>query len=530
MWAVRLLALVAAARAAIFQPSGKIHLTEGNLLVTANINVRPFEKRCQDTLQAVASIQTTINSPEDHIKGHIRQVVNDTCQQIKGWPGLEDRGRRKRQLLAAAGAIFGGIAVELWHRWTGTSTKELEHHVARQDRRLLELARITQKLQAYIERQEQATIRIEALLELALVARQYERTIDGFTRGISILVAVQKVTTDILPPKVAETIWGQVQAALRRKGHRQVQLPSALLYECRASYFYDSNAISIVFEVPLIHDSYELFHKTRHPTWLPGHAKPMIIGEQGYLAVSESGHNFVTPRAELAGCSEMGPHKFCPLEVARSDWSDHCLGALFKGLWKEALARCTIKNFEERWAAERLSQNRFDVVVTEATPFRVICGGEASEVRNGRWQPGQHNVTVEASCTLSAAVFSLHAAVSGGVRYAVQPPAGWLSPAETLKALEQRRAARQEEESGVARRVEEEVVNLEEESRWRPPSPPTFLAVGVAMLAALAAGLVWLRRRRRQKKKKKRPTANVSNAGRGTGAEEIQLAAREMDD
>jgi hypothetical protein len=530
MWAVRLLALVAAARAAIFQPSGKIHLTEGNLLVTANINVRPFEKRCQDTLQAVASIQTNINSPEDHIKGHIRQVVNDTCQQIKGWPGLEDRGRRKRQLLAAAGAIFGGIAVELWHRWTGTSTKELEHHVARQDRRLLELARITQKLQAYIERQEQATIRIEALLELALVARQYERTIDGFTRGISILVAVQKVTTDILPPKVAETIWGQVQAALRRKGHRQVQLPSALLYECRASYFYDSNAISIVFEVPLIHDSYELFHKTRHPTWLPGHAKPMIIGEQGYLAVSESGHNFVTPRAELAGCSEMGPHKFCPLEVARSDWSDHCLGALFKGLWKEALARCTIKNFEERWAAERLSQNRFDVVVTEATPFRVICGGEASEVRNGRWQPGQHNVTVEASCTLSAAVFSLHAAVSGGVRYAVQPPAGWLSPAETLKALEQRRAARQEEESGVARRVEEEVVNLEEESRWRPPSPPTFLAVGVAMLAALAAGLVWLRRRRRQKKKKKRPTANVSNAGRGTGAEEIQLAAREMDD
>jgi MYXO-CTERM domain-containing protein len=530
MWAVRWLAFVAATEAAIFQPSGKVHLTKGNLLVTATINVRPFKRRCQDTLHSVASIRTTINSPEDHIKKHIRQVVNDTCQQINGWPGLEDRRRSKRQLLAMAGAVFGGIAVELWHRWTGTSTKELEHHVAQQDRRLLELARITQKLQGYIERQEQETIRIEALLELALVARQYERTIDGITRGISLLVAVQKVTTDILPPKVAETVWGQVQAALRRKGHHEVQLPPALLYECRASYFYDSNTISIVFEVPVIHDSYELFHKTRHPTWLPGHKKPMIIGEQGYLAVSKGGHNFVTPRAELAGCSEMGPHKFCPLEVARSDWSDHCLGALFKGLWKEALARCPIKNFEGRWAAERLSQERFDVVVTEATPFRVICGEEASEVRNGRWQPGQHNVTVEASCTLSAAVFSLHAAVSGGVRFAIQPPAGWLSPEETLKALEQRRAARQEEELGVARRVEEEVGSLEEEERWRPSSPPTFLAVGVAMLAALAVGMVWLRRRRRQQKKKKRPAANNSSAGRGTGAEEIQLAAREMDD
>jgi hypothetical protein len=192
---------VAATEAAIFQPSGKVHLTKGNLLVTATINVRPFKRRCQDTLHAVASIRTTINSPEDHIKKHIRQVVNDTCQQINGWPGLEDRRRSKRQLLAMAGAVFGGIAVELWHRWTGTSTKELEHHVAQQDRRLLELARITQKLQGYIERQEQETIRIEALLELALVARQYERTIDGITRGISLLVAVQKVTTDILPPR-----------------------------------------------------------------------------------------------------------------------------------------------------------------------------------------------------------------------------------------------------------------------------------------------------------------------------------------
>jgi hypothetical protein len=192
---------VAATEAAIFQPSGKVHLTKGNLLVTATINVRPFKRRCQDTLHSVASIRTTINSPEDHIKKHIRQVVNDTCQQINGWPGLEDRRRSKRQLLAMAGAVFGGIAVELWHRWTGTSTKELEHHVAQQDRRLLELARITQKLQAYIERQEQETIRIEALLELALVARQYERTIDGITRGISLLVAVQKVTTDILPPR-----------------------------------------------------------------------------------------------------------------------------------------------------------------------------------------------------------------------------------------------------------------------------------------------------------------------------------------
>jgi hypothetical protein len=291
---------------------------------------------------------------------------------------------------------------------------------------------------------------------------------------------------------------------------------------------YNSNTISIVFEVPVIHNSYELFHKTQHPTWLPGHKKPMIIREQGYLAVSKGGHNFIMPRAELAGCSELGPHKFCPLEVARTEWSDHCLGALFKGLWKEALARCSIKNFEEQWAAERLSQNGFNMVVMEATPFRVICGGEASEVRNGQWQPGQHNVTVEASCTLSAAVFSLHPAVSSGVRYTIQPPAGWLSPSETLKALEQRRAARREE-IGVAWRMEEEVGNLEEE-RWRPPSPPTFQVVGVAMLAALAVGLVWLRRWRRQHKKKRRSAANNSNAGQGTGAEEIQLAAREMDD
>jgi hypothetical protein len=202
MWAVRWLALAAATEAAIFQPSGKVHLTKGNLLVTATINVRPFERRCQDTLH---SQWHPSEPPSTHRRTTSRstfeQVVNDTCQQINGWPGLEDRRRSKRQLLAMAGAVFGGIAVELWHRWTGTSTKELEHHVAQQDRRLLELARITQKLQGYIERQEQETIRIEALLELALVARQYERTIDGITRGISLLVAVQKVTTDILPPK-----------------------------------------------------------------------------------------------------------------------------------------------------------------------------------------------------------------------------------------------------------------------------------------------------------------------------------------
>jgi hypothetical protein len=95
MWAAGLLLQVAVVEAAIFQPNGKIHLTSGNLLVTANINTRPFTRRCQETSKAVASIPTRPNSPEQHIKTHIGRVINDTCDQIKGWPSWRTEEERR---------------------------------------------------------------------------------------------------------------------------------------------------------------------------------------------------------------------------------------------------------------------------------------------------------------------------------------------------------------------------------------------------------------------------------------------------
>ena len=530
MWAARLLLQVAVVEAAIFQPNGKIHLTSGNLLVTANINTRPFTRRCQETSKAVASIPTRPNLPEQHIKTHISRVINDTCDQIKGWPSLEDRGREKRQLLAAAGAIFGGLAVELWHRWTGTSTRELESHVAKQDHRLLELAKITQKLRGFVQRQEQTTIQIEALLKLYLVARQYERIIDWLTRGISTLVAVQRVTTDLLPPEVANAIWRQVQRALRHRGQRELRFPGSLLYECKASYFYDISTINVVFELPIVHASYELFHKTNHPTWLPGHERPLVIGGQAYFAVAEDAHNFVTPREELAGCSAIGEHKFCPLEVARSDWAEHCLAALFKGLWKEALAICEVSTFKGRWAAERTSHKRFDVVVTADTPFRTRCSSNGTISVDGVWRPGQHNVTVESSCFVSTASFSLHGAVSNGVRVAVQPATDWLSAAEATQALEERQVRQKEAEDVLAGRLAGAMDDMKK-NQWRGPSPwPVALAVGVASMVALAVGAAWLRRRRRRSKKRPATTSTQGQANERLGGAETRLATREMDD
>jgi hypothetical protein len=174
---------------------------------------------------------------------------------------------------------------------------------------------------------------------------------------------------------------------------------------------------------------------------------------QAYFAVAEDAHNFVTPREELAGCSAIGEHKFCPLEVARSDWAEHCLAALFKGLWKEALAICEVSTFKGRWAAERTSHKRFDVVVTADTPFRTRCSSNGTISVDGVWRPGQHNVTVESSCFVSTASFSLHGAVSNGVRVAVQPATDWLSAAEATQALEERQVRQKEAEDVLAGRL-----------------------------------------------------------------------------
>jgi hypothetical protein len=504
-WLVWMVAQATLAFAAVFQHSGRVHLTRGSMIVTASFKVQPFASHCHEVLNHIENLPLAARSAEGHIKDHLRFIIGGVCAQVKSWPTLarEADRRGKRSLIALAGAVFGGVAVELWHSLSGTSTRELEKRLAREGERLRLLAATVLKIQNHVERLEEDTIRLQALVELTLVATQFERAIDQVGRGLSQLAAARRVTADLLPAEALEGVWKEVQLKMRRMRLPKIKLPKEVLYECEATLVYERDNIDIVIELPIVESTFTLYHKTSHPTWLPGRKSPVIIGGEAFLAVSKGDRAFVVPRKEMGGCTTLAGEKLCPLEVARSDWQEHCLGALYKGLWEEALAICPLEAFRDHWSAERLSHDTFDLVLKETTPYRLIC----EEEKHGRidvWPKGNSTVVLPPGCFATSAKFTLHAAVENGIRVAVRPATGWLAPTTVQAALKKRLVAVREEEEEESATVRSIVVEEQEEEE--ASSGLRVPAVGAAIAAALAVGVfgAWWRRRRRLRKNQPR--------------------------
>jgi hypothetical protein len=151
----------------------------------------------------------------------------------------------------------------------------------------------------------------------------------------------------------------------------------------------------------------------------------------------------------------------CPLVIDRTDWQGDCLAALFKGFIVKALKICRVKPFLGRWAAEQTSRNDFDLVVTEATPFKVVCRGK--EVQEGQWPAGNHTVTVEPSCQVISVSFTLYPVRQWYETMVVAPAWRWVSAKAAMKALKEGidKAGKMEE---VTQQLMQEADNLDAET------------------------------------------------------------------
>lgn len=449
-------------------------------MARVTLDISPFGQRCARLAAAVEKVNVN-PAPLKLLHNQTTEVIRHTCARISSWPAML-QPRPKRQAVLGAllgGTIFGGVIDELWHSATdGTNTVQHLHNL---NNRLTSLTHEVESIVEWVTEDMKLGHLLAVMQSVTAATINNARLVDSVSDALIVLVSSGRVTPDLIPLESAGPLWGSIQKELRVQSLPQSPYPPSTIYEFPASFRFENNRIHIGIQVPLITTTFTLFHKNDHPSWIKGHSHPLIIGKAGFIAVSPDARAFVRPRSMLAGCSQIRGEPICPLEVARSDWREDCLAALYKTEWARALEICTIQPFHGRWAAERVAHNVFDLVLAAPLSFRESCPA-AMTSRDGRWLPGPHNVTIGPGCQLTTADFSLFAAKRQGFIAAVQPTTMWLEPTTVATALAKRQAT-----IDKFRREKQRALNQVASSGLQLQTP--HVAAGAVMTALVAAAV-----------------------------------------
>jgi hypothetical protein len=474
--------IIAVSDAAVFRPSGALHLSAGTFTIRLSINLLSYDRHCKRLSEAVARVKP---SKRDLLGIHqqLSSISSEACGRLSSWPGLLEEGRQKRFLGALAGAVFGFVADELWH----SAPDKSGHLTEKLNTIKSNLAKITNQVELLAKKQHQARQELhhlEILLELAAAVLSNARILDTLDKSLVTLAAQRRITTELLPVSAATSLWQAVKRELHSQALPATPLPSRVLYECPVAFKFDSDVLHLLIQVPIITSSYRLWYKTDHPTVIPHLSQPVRL-DSGYVAVAPDGRSFVLPGKSLSSCSSIEGEPVCEGEALQSDWGNHCLSALFRGEWARALQICDMHPFKGKWAAERVSHDAFEVIVTEPTTFKEVCATRNGVSQHqGRWLAGRHNVTLAKGCRTETAAFTLHAAREGGVVTAFRPAHQWISTAEVFQAL----GRRSEEEAAEAESVEAGI-NVIREELARPDPVVPAMAGGAVGAATVAAGI-----------------------------------------
>jgi hypothetical protein len=455
-------AAIATAAATVFQQQGPLHLSAGTYLIKFRVDLSGFHDHCRAFRNNTdRALQLVSDGAAKFAFNQTVAAMMDACERAEYWPSRWPVRRQKRQVgLMLLGAAFGGLVTSLWESATDHS-----HHIEgqlRQMRRELEdLTRTTAQIAEALHKSLHLQAQLASIEGFAAATARNIHSLDAISEALEVLVTADRVSPKLVPPVKAASMWHSVARELRRQSLPQSPLPSTALYELPTTYKFAPDFLEIGVHFPVIKETFTLYHTQQHPIWLPEHPHPLLVGPAGYLAVAPDMRSFVRPNQDLASCMKIKSEPVCPLVIDRTDWQGDCLAALFKGFIVEALKICRVEPFLGQWAAEQINRNDFDLVVTEATPFTVVCRGK--EVQEGQWPAGNHTVTVEPSCQIISVSFTLYPVRQWYETMVVAPAWRWVSAKAAMKALKEGidKAAKMEE---VTQQLMQEADDLDAET------------------------------------------------------------------
>jgi hypothetical protein len=483
---------------AIFRKEGRLHLSSGTVAVRMTANLATFAAHCEELLAAVNST-TPAHTDLKAMHHQLATITREACDRVASWPGaIEPAPQRGRRFLGAvAGAVFGAVADELWH----SASDETRHLEKRLEGLTKNFAALLVQVKAMASEQQGLRTSLHHLkvqLELATAVLNNARLLDTLSEGISTVITQGRVSSALLPLEFLSPMWKSVARTLRGQSIAILPLPAHSVYECPVTYRFERNHLHILIQIPVVTHTFTLWHKSSQPTWIPHLDHPVIL-DPGFIAVAPDGRTFVLPPSNLAGCRTVGGEPVCPLEVALSDWGNHCLSALYQSLWSEALGTCEMQRFKGLWAAQRVDGSTFEVILTIRLAYKQVCPGTGRQSRvQGQWEPGRHIITINAGCRVETTAFTLFPAWQGELTSTFRPAIEWMSTNDIFKALKERESA----DDAQGHDVVEGIKKIEGQITWEvePMKAASVGGITICIIVATAIAVTLCVYRRCKKK------------------------------
>lgn len=338
--------------------------------------------------------------------------MTGACEEVRSWPGLIPEMEREKRFAGMVASLFGVLG-----GWAGHEL--FSHLFYSSGGRIAALEQSVQQLTAALNEQIHSWKEVTDwlrkninIVELRISALKLHTTVSAWTRGFLLAMHTHRLSVDFLPLHELPHFYKELQGFVHRQGV-SFSLPPEVIYELPVSVLRTGKyQVELQVHIPLTYDSGDLLRLSHFPLRVPGSQQPFVFDEDHFLAVSDSAASYwVLSPHDLDSCLVINLNYFCPMHVTRMDFGQHCLAALFKGLWDEALKACKLRPVGEDWVVAHThsdsSCSRFAVFNNKPIAFHMTClnGTRAS----GTWQSGFHEVAVDKGCQAASAFFKLRA-------------------------------------------------------------------------------------------------------------------------
>ena len=389
----------------IFQPTGHIHLTQGYIHTTFEIDLTYFQKGCGVIREKID------RQAQHHTDGFFREMqanLNKICAKAFRVSDLYPHHRSERQILALAGALtgtmMGGMAL-----WQVAALADRVKTMENRDKQMMSQVEVISENQRDVlsvlklESEKQVSLgkdlklmerRFDRLitdfknaidkehtnevgLHLTQVLFGFEREVDEFNRGMAHLQA-NSISTDMISLPEARRAWEAIKEKARILGSRMVFDDAMILFQLPASFVITTDEIlTIIIHVPTVLETLTMHSPIMTPVAASKGNNTIILNMEetsDQLAVTTMGDWFtIITIADLKKCVQIQSHNFCPqLKVLRKDFQSTCLGALFKNAREGIAKQCKMEISPEKHYFYSFKDEVF-AYSKEAMPFIWSC-------------------------------------------------------------------------------------------------------------------------------------------------------------
>jgi hypothetical protein len=227
--------------------------------------------------------------------------------------------------------------------------------------------------------------------------------ISTMTRGVMNVVTNQRVSPDLLPPKLLARVHADVRAHAHSLG-LELGLPAHAFYELPCTYTVaSSTSFHVTLHVPLLTIPLDVFRLQPFPIEIfPDKGLALVEESSTLLAMTETRSSFVELTAhDLLLCTTFDSQYVCDLPALIHDTEHFCLAALYHGNWPSAAKYCTYVRPKKPWYLIRADKRNFKLYTNITMNPSSNCGKDVVK----QLPPGFHEFTVPENCTLTTEFF-----------------------------------------------------------------------------------------------------------------------------